>query len=82
MLLGGIERPTPATHAAVPGAGEEALASDDYTVQLTPVGALSVALADLQTLEAAPGNGDTVRLTHPMTCGNARVTTPTHAILT
>lgn len=41
-----------------------------------------VALADLQTLQDAPGNGDTVRLTYHMTCGNAQDATLTHAILT
>lgn len=62
--------------------GQEALASDDYTVQLTPAGALVVALADLQTLKAAPGNGDTVRLTYQMTCENTQDAMPTQAALT
>ena len=62
--------------------GEKTLASNDYTAQLTPAGALVVALADLQTLQDAPGNGDTVRLTYHMTCGNAQDATLTHAILT
>ena len=62
--------------------GEKTLAPNDYTAQLAPAGALVVALADLQTLQDAPGNGDTVRLTYHMTCGNAQDATLTHAILT